>query len=442
MMSTGEGEGEVLPGRRLADRYIVQRQVARGGMAHVYEARDERLDRPVAVKVLASPFADDPAYVGRFLDEARIAAGISHPNLAHVYDSGEDDGVHFIVLELLEGYRSLRDELAERGLLPIDEAVRIARDALAGLAPLHAHGLVHCDVKPGNVLVGRGGAKLIDFGIAQPLQRQTAEPTSIGSLHSMSPEQLRGEGLTPASDIFGVGVVLYEALTGRVPFAGETPAAVAAAQAAGPPPAPSGRVAGIPDMLDAAVLEALELDPARRFASTAAMEVALKAAVAVGQPDAAAHPQLPDDETTAFVPLAATPVPPEARRATAPPATSMTGPRPAWILTGLILLAVPLVIVLIVVGGLGASSPPADARTRTSTPRQTPTIAAGKIEVPNTIGMTEAQAEGAARASGLNWRLEWQVDPSKEPGVFDQEPPPGELVDDGARFVMYAYRTR
>jgi serine/threonine protein kinase len=414
-------------------------------MAHVYEARDERLDRPVAVKVLASPYADDPAYVRRFLEEARIAAGISHPNLAHVYDSGEDTGVQFIVLELLEGSRSLRDDLAERGRVPVEEAVGIARGVLAGLAPLHAHGLVHCDVKPGNVLVGRGGTKLIDFGIARPVQQKTEGPTSIGSLHSMSPEQLRGEGLAPASDIFGVGVVLYQAITGHVPFAGETAAAVAQAQAAGPPRAPSELAPGVPPMLDAAVLEALETDPNRRFASTEAMDTALQAVPAADQPDAAAGEPLPDDDTTTLVPVVPAARARDGTSRTAPPAASMPTRRraePAWILGILVLLAVPLVIVLIVVGGLGAPSQPADATTRSPTPRPTHTLAPGKIEVPNTIGMSEPEAEAAARAAGLSWRLEWRVDPSKEAGVYDQVPAPGRLVDEGASFVMYAYRTR
>jgi serine/threonine-protein kinase len=435
MGSPREVGGEALPGRRLLDRYVVERLLARGGMAHVYRARDERLDRPVALKVLASPFADDPAYVRRFLDEARIAASITHPNLAHVYDSGEDDGVRFIVMELLEGHRSLRDELAERGRLPVGEALRVIRDVLAGLTPLHAHGLVHCDVKPGNILIGSDGTKLIDFGIARPQHDQRAGPTSIGSLHSMSPEQLRGDPLTPASDIFAAGVALYAALTGRVPFAGDTPAAVAEAQAAGPPLPPGELAPEVPELLDAAVLQALDPRPERRFESAAAMDAALAAATRQPEPAPIPGPALPDDDTTSIVAVA--PAAPVAARA-----ARRSGPRGAMVLGIAVLLAVPLVVAAIVFSGLDHRNQPAEATTGTPTASPTRNVAAGKVKVPDTIGLSEADAERAARAAGLAWRLEWRVDPSKRAGVYDQDPPAGTLVDDGAPFVMYAYRTR
>jgi len=436
-MGSPRGAGrDALPGRRLLDRYVVERLLARGGMAHVYRAQDERLDRPVALKVLASPFADDPAYVRRFLDEARIAASITHPNLAHVYDSGEDDGVRFIVMELLDGYRSLRDELAQRGRLPVEDAVRVIRDVLAGLAPLHAHGLVHCDVKPGNILGGPDGTKLIDFGIARPQHRTRAGPTSIGSLHSMSPEQLRGDPLTPASDIFATGVALYAALTGRVPFGGDTPAAVAEAQAAGSPLPPGELAPHVPELLDAAVLQALDSRPERRFESAAAMDAALAAAVPPREPVSGPGQALPDDDTTSVVPVVRAVGMP--RRA---PAAS-SAPRGAVFFGIAVLLAVPVLVAAIMVSGLGQRNQPADATTATPTASPTRNPAAGKVKVPDTIGLSEADAERAARTAGLDWRLNWRVDPSKQAGVYDQDPPAGTLVEDGAPFVMYAYRTR
>ena len=219
-MGPDTSDPDALIGRLLGGRYRIERAMARGGMATVYRATDERLERPVAVKVLAAPYADEPAFADRFLAEARIAASLSHPNLAHVYDSGRDDGRSFMVLELLDRHRSVRSVLSEEGRLVPERAAQVGLEVLAGLEPLHASGLVHCDVKPGNVMVGPDGTKLIDFGIARPLDGQMAATTSIGSLHAMSPEQLRGAPLTPASDLFAVGVLLYECLTGRVPFAG------------------------------------------------------------------------------------------------------------------------------------------------------------------------------------------------------------------------------
>lgn len=437
-------ERDPLLGHRVAGRYLIEQQLARGGMARVYRARDERLERSVAVKVLASPYADDAAYVGRFLEEARTAASLSHPNLAHVYDSGSDGEIHFIVLELLEGHRSLRDEIARRGRLPLDEAVAAVRDVLAGLGPLHARGLVHCDVKPGNVMIGRGGAKLIDFGIARPSRQPTAGATSIGSLHSMSPEQLRGDELTPASDLFAVGAVLYEALTGKVPFPGDSPAEVVAAHQAGPVARPGTLVDGLPAPLEEAILQALELDPASRFASAAAMEAALEAAISGEQ---LLNRAGVDDDTTTEVPLpAAMPTPVREPRRIAPGSPPVRhadhdrGSRRLPLLGVAALLAVPALVV-----GIVLLRPPDPERSpgASATPTAqaaTPSLAPGTVRVPDTIGMSEADAEAAARQAGLNWRIEWQVDAAQEPGIYDQEPPGGRVVEAGARFVMYAYR--
>ena len=157
-MSPAAPHQDPLLGRLLANRYRIEAPIARGGMARVYRAHDGRLDRSVAIKVLSSPYAEDADFVQRFLAEARTAGSFSHPNLAHVYDSGSDGDLHFIVMELLDGHRSLRDVLRERGSLPPVEAVEIVKEVLAGLAPLHRRGLVHCDVKAGNVMIGHGGS--------------------------------------------------------------------------------------------------------------------------------------------------------------------------------------------------------------------------------------------------------------------------------------------
>ena len=201
-------------GRTLAER-TGSTTIARGGMARVYRARDVRLERDVAVKILSPPFSDDPAFAERFLAEARAAASLSHPSLIHVYDSGSDGDAHFIVMELLDRHRSLRASDA-RGPLERDEVLAIGRELLAGLGVVHERGLVHCDVKSGNVMLGAGPAKLIDFGIARSPDQAPEGDTSIGSLQFMSPEQLHGDVLMPASDLFSLGVVLYEALTGRL----------------------------------------------------------------------------------------------------------------------------------------------------------------------------------------------------------------------------------
>ncbi len=263
-------------GWTLADRYRVDAPVARGGMARVYRARDLRLDRDVALKVLSQPYADDPEFTDRFLAEARAAASLSHPSLVHVYDSGSDGDAHFIVMELLDRHRSLRRALDEQGPLPPEEVLRLATELLAGLRVIHDRGLVHCDVKSGNVMLGPGEAKLIDFGIAREPHEAHEGDTSIGSLQFMSPEQLHGEPLSPASDLFSLGVVLYEALTGRVPYQGRTPEEVSAAHAAGVVRRPSELAGGVPGHLDGAIMQALRRDPGSRFDSAGAMARALQ----------------------------------------------------------------------------------------------------------------------------------------------------------------------
>ena len=275
---TAEPAPDAMIGRTLADRYRIDALVARGGMARVYRARDARLDRDVALKVLSQPYADDPAFTKRFLAEARAAASLSHPSLVHVYDSGSDGDAHFIVMELLDRHRSLRQALDENGPMSRDEVLRLGSELLAGLRVIHDRGLVHCDVKSGNVMLGPGTAKLIDFGIARSPHAAVDGDTSIGSLKYMSPEQLHGEGLSPASDLFGLGVVLYEALTGRMPYEGGTPEEVSAAHAAGVVRPPSELADGVPGRLDDAILQALRRDPASRFHSADAMARALGAA--------------------------------------------------------------------------------------------------------------------------------------------------------------------
>lgn len=444
-------------GRTLADRYRIDGLVARGGMARVYRARDERLDREVAVKVLAAPYADDPGFTDRFLEEARAAASLSHPSLVHVYDSGSDDGTHFIVMELLDRHRSLRDILEADGPRPVEEVVRIGQELLAGLRLVHDRGLVHCDVKSGNVMIGPGPAKLIDFGIARPPDRPEVGDTSIGSLRSMSPEQLRGESLTPASDLFGVGVVLYEAVTGRVPYAGETPAEVAEAHRAGIVRPPSELVDGVPSRLDSVVLQALRPEPERRFRSADAMAHALATVDAAPPTD----PEAGNDTTRVvtvprparsggYVPPTAPPEPrPEPVPRTGPPRAA--GPRPrrepiarrlagmAGLLGTLVVLGLAAAVIVFGVlpllqsGQGGGGDPSAPATTE-------PTSAPGTVSVPGVVGLPTDEAIELAEDAGLDWTVFCNDDPSQPEGIIHQEPPAGTPVAPGSRFSMYSAR--
>ena len=218
--------------RRLADRYVLGDEIGVGGMARVHVALDERLGRRVAVKLQDARLVAtaDPAGRERFLREGRTTAGFSHRHAVMVFDAGEDLGDLYIVMEFVDG-PSLAQHLARNGPLPIDEAVRISRQVLSALAAAHEAGMVHRDVKPANILIGADGdAKLADFGIAKRFDDLGASVTSTGTMigtpRYMAPEQALGHAATPASDVYSMGVVMFEMLTGRLPF--ETDSTVAA----------------------------------------------------------------------------------------------------------------------------------------------------------------------------------------------------------------------
>lgn len=438
--SSTAAEGTDLIGRVLGERYRIDALVARGGMARVFRARDLRLDRDVALKILSNPYAESADFTRRFLGEARTAASLSHPNLVHVYDSGASDGLHYMVMELLVGYRSLQAGIAERGTLPAAEAVGVAREVLAGLDVVHEHGLVHADVKAANVMVGPGPSKLIDFGIARGPRVVTDDGTSLGSLHAMSPEQLRGDDLGPESDLFAVGVVLYQALTGAVPYPGDDPNEVAKRQAAGAPPPPSSIAMRVSDRLDQVVLQALNPERALRFNTAPAMSHALEIALAdaVDLP-----PVVRRDETTRVVRVRRKPARLRAWRGQpGGQGSGRPGRRAAPWLALAVLAAIVVTVAFVVNAGDALPSVPGSRASASQTPSAaaTPSLAPGKVRVPDTIGMSEQQAEAAARASGLRWEIRWQEAAGQTPGIYDQEPEAGSVVDRGSRFTMYAYR--
>jgi len=249
-------------------RYRIERELGRGGMAGVYLARDEELHRPVAVKVLAEHLGDDETFRTRFLREARLAGRLSHPNIVQVYDAGETDGRPFIVMEYVPG-----GTLAECGRLPPQRAVELGLQACAGLQHAHDAGLVHRDVKPGNLLLREDGVlKIADFGIARAAEttRHTQVGTILGTAAYLAPEQIAGEDATRASDIYSLGSVLYELLTGRPPYLFESLAELAAQQAEGGAIAPVRDLEpAVPAEVERAVMHALAHEPRFRPASAA-----------------------------------------------------------------------------------------------------------------------------------------------------------------------------
>jgi eukaryotic-like serine/threonine-protein kinase len=275
---------DTLIGTVFDGRYRIIRKLGAGGMADVYLAEDQELGRRVAIKILNDRHAADDSFIERFRREAKNAAGLSHPNIVSIYDRGEAEGTYYIAMEFLDG-RSLKELIVARGPAPVKIAVDYARQILAAVGAAHRHGIVHRDIKPHNVLVGgEGRLKVTDFGIARSGASQMTEVGSIiGTAQYLSPEQARGAPVDQTSDLYSVGVVLYEMLTGQVPFTGDTPLEIAMKHLSEVPTPPSELRPEVPHDLDSVVLRALAKEPAERYQSAEEMDADL-ARVAEGMP--------------------------------------------------------------------------------------------------------------------------------------------------------------
>ncbi|HWH35244.1 MAG TPA: Stk1 family PASTA domain-containing Ser/Thr kinase [Acidimicrobiales bacterium] len=389
-------------------RYELHRRIARGGMADVFLARDSLLDRPVAVKVLFPEFATDPTFVQRFRREAQAAANLSHPNIVSVYDWGEEGGTYFIVMEYIEG-RSLAQTIKDEGRLHPDRAADIATDVAAALGFAHRNGVVHRDIKPGNVLISPSGqVKVADFGIARAVSHQenlTQAGTVMGTATYFSPEQARGEAVDPRSDVYSLGVVLYEMVTGRPPFQGESPVAVAYKHVQETPAPPRSRNPDVPAALEAVVLQAMAKETSDRYPSAEDMRADLRRFREGREVQAAVVAPAGDTATRAVSPVAAAaggaaaaaagagttravPVVEETRTTTRPPEERYVEPprrnNTAFIVVLVVLLAVlaGLLVLLATSLGLGDDSP-------------------AQVEVPGVVDLPQDEAERVLAERGL-----------------------------------------
>jgi eukaryotic-like serine/threonine-protein kinase len=262
-----------MEGQRLGGRYQLEARVGGGGMAIVYKAKDLVLNRQVAVKVLRSQFGTDEDFVTRFRREAQAVASLSHPNVVGVYDVGQDGDTHFMVMEYVEG-STLKDLINRHGALPVEEAVRIAAEICDALDHAHQNQIIHRDIKPHNILIGKNGrVKVTDFGIARAVTSTTITHTNavLGSVHYFSPEQARGGITAEKSDIYSLGIVLYEMVTGQLPFSGDSPISVALKHLQEPLPEPRQVNPDIPQSVENVILKALVKDPQLRYASAREM---------------------------------------------------------------------------------------------------------------------------------------------------------------------------
>jgi serine/threonine-protein kinase len=410
---------------RLFDgRYRITRKLGAGGMANVYLAVDEELGRRVAIKILNERHANDEQFVERFRREAKNAAGLSHPNVVSVYDRGEAEGTYYIAMEYVEG-RTLKDLILSRGPSPVPIAIDYTRQILQALRFAHRGGLVHRDIKPHNVIVdSEGRVKVADFGIARAGTSQMTEAGSIiGTAQYLSPEQARGAPVDQTSDLYSVGIVLYELLTGTVPFNGETPVEIAMKHLSQTPEPPSAHRADIPEDLDYVVLRALAKDPSERYGSAEEMSADLDRVargLGVAPETAEAATSVLAGGGTASPTTAATMV----RRA-------QTRPQPGryyeydevptrrralwpWLLGAGLLLAA-------IAGGIFAYD-----RIQDQLNESRPVV------VPDVRGLAEPQAVQQIEDRGLEPQLRRIPSPSVEVGrVISQDPGPGNRIDRG-----------
>lgn len=434
-------------GLRIGDRYELTRRIAGGGMGEVWSAHDLVLDREVAVKLLRREYADDPGFVERFRAEARHAASLSHPGIASVYDYGELGGSEYLVMELVPG-RPLSAIIAERGALTAAEAVPLIQQAALALHEAHVAGLVHRDVKPGNLLVTPDGhVKVTDFGIARaggqaPLTR-TGEV--MGTAQYLAPEQAMGRPATASSDVYSLGIVAYEALSGHRPFDADNPVAVAMSQVNDtPPPLPP----TVPPAVAAVVLQSLAKDPDERPHTAADLSDALGRAMRGQGPAAAAVTQAITAPVAAPVPAAAVAT---GSLPTGPLPTGYSTPvtsaddvlrdEPArrnvglWVLIALLVTALIALAVLLLTNRSNGDSPTAP-RTPTTTSTSNPPTTTDATSAPRTVPVNEADYLGLPadevaadlRRLGLDVATKPVTTDEYEPGTVANVTPTGNLM--------------
>ena len=421
--------------RVLSDRYRLLVKVGEGGMAEVYRAQDMLLGRAVAVKLLRSQYSNESSFLVRFLQEAQAAAGLSHPNIVTVYDVGQDSDQRYIVMEYVEGV-NLKDVVLESAPLGIERSVNITRQICQAVGVAHRAGLVHRDVKPQNVLLTSGDhVKVTDFGIAIALSAPkglTEAGTVWGTPHYISPEQAMGEDVGPASDVYSIGVVLFEMLTGRLPFDGDSSVAIAMKHVQELPPPVSRWNPTVPGGLETIIDKALSKVPEDRYRTAGEFAQVLRTyenAIEQYQPPLSVRPQPASRPYPSYVPE---PIPLPIDRAERTSASDVEPRGKLDWLTVFFLIAIALVLIALVPIGFFfyefvlAPSP-------TPTPTPTVTIIRDDIRVPDLVGMGRDEAQSQVMMAGLRLEVVEQRYAESVPSghIVEQEQPPGQVARRG-----------
>ena len=423
------------PGSLLRDRYQLEEKLATGGMGSVYRATDLKLGRPVAMKLLAPNLAEDATFVERFRREARAAAGLRHPKIANVFDAGQADDAHFIVMELAEG-RDLARLLREEGPLSEERAVNIVDQICLALGHAHAAGIIHRDIKPANIIVGDDDSvKVTDFGIARAADESklTVTGSVLGTAHYISPEQAEGKPLTATSDIYSLGIVMFETLTGAVPFTGESLMSVALRHMNEQVPPPSTMDPGISTEMDEIVARATRKAPSERYGDASEMHEALSSALTPGDaPTAVLAAGSETDQTSTVWPIPGDRWDPHSLG------------RKVLVVFGVL----ALIALSLAAWRLASFEPPTEARSPAAPERtaQNLTLPAG------VIGMDHEEVQQELAASGLESRLEFVegaelerfledagIDPeqAEEGEVIGTDLPPGESLQEGQTITLF-----
>ncbi len=451
----------VNPGMLLGERYEIIDRVGTGGMADVYKARDQRLNRYVAIKILKQEYSGDVKFVSKFRGEAQSVAGLSHPNVVNVYDVGEDDDLYYIVMELVEGI-TLKKFIEKKGRLDVNEAVGIGVQIAQGMQAAHDNNIIHRDIKPQNIIISKEGkVKVTDFGIAKAATSNTITSNAMGSVHYISPEQARGGYSDEKSDIYSLGVTLYEMLAGTVPFEGDSTVTVALAHIQEEAKVLDEVDPEIPHSLAKIVMKCMQKKPDMRYMTASALIVDLKRALS--EPDgnyviisdvADDSPTivLEDDEVTHLKREVPRNINIDENKESAVDELDEDAIDPKLerilkICSGVVAVVIVLIVILLIGNVLGwwgsghskkpAKETPAASVMDTQEPEETANTE-DTVKVPSLIGHTLDEAEKLLEDANLKARLEPVEDSSEDANkVTDQDPAAGEEVDAYSSVKVY-----